>query len=327
MSLDRDALAQAIARHGRVARVLVASVAGSTPREVGAAMLVWPQGQSGTIGGGALEFQAALRAREALASGRDRLDRVPLGPQLGQCCGGAVALLTELWDRARLERTGPDVLARPLPARETGDRTGTGTGALPPEMPLPVRRRLADLRCGAGGGAALVAGWMVEPVFAPARDLWVWGAGHVGRAVVGLMAPLPGWRITWIDTAADRFPDPLPEGIDRRVAENPGALVAEAPAATLHLVMTYSHALDLDLCHRLLVHGFGSLGLIGSDTKAARFRSRLRALGHGEAEIARIVCPIGRKSFGKHPQAIAVGVAADLLSERGHVTAAKDATG
>nr|MCE2749619.1 XdhC family protein [Rhodobacter sp.] len=80
-----------------------------------------------------------------------------------------------------------------------------------------------------------------------------------------------------------------------------------------HLVLTFSHALDLELCHRLLTHGFASLGLIGSQTKRARFRSRLRALGHSDPQIARIRCPIGDPALGKHPQAIAIGVAQDIL--------------
>jgi xanthine dehydrogenase accessory factor len=80
-----------------------------------------------------------------------------------------------------------------------------------------------------------------------------------------------------------------------------------------HLVLTFSHALDLELCHRLLNRGFRSCGLIGSATKWGRFRSRLRALGHEAAEIGQIRCPIGDPSLGKHPQAIAVGVVAEML--------------
>jgi Xanthine and CO dehydrogenases maturation factor, XdhC/CoxF family len=70
--------------------------------------------------------------------------------------------------------------------------------------------------------------------------------------------------------------------------------------------------MDLALCHAALGRGFAFAGLIGSHSKWARFRNRLRVLGHGDAAIARICCPIGQKSLGKHPQAIAVGVAAQL---------------
>ena len=98
MSFDRDALIERCTTHQRVARIVVAQVRGSAPREVGAAMMVWDTGQSGTIGGGALEFEAAIAAREMLASGQDRVTRHALGPDLGQCCGGHVTLLTEVYD-------------------------------------------------------------------------------------------------------------------------------------------------------------------------------------------------------------------------------------
>jgi xanthine dehydrogenase accessory factor len=90
--------------------------------------------------------------------------------------------------------------------------------------------------------------------------------------------------------------------------------VRYAPKKADHLILTYSHEIDLDLCHRLLGHGFRSAGLIGSRTKWARFRKRLAALGHAPAAIERITCPIGTPALGKHPQAIAIGVAAAMLA-------------
>ena len=298
---DLGALQAAVAAHGRVARVVIAAYDGSSPREVGAAMLVWQGGQSGTVGGGALEWQAAGRARARLDSGRAaggvRLDREALGPKLGQCCGGAVTLLTEVY--------GPGMaLAGAVIARSTDGRA----------MPLAVRRLLAAAR---GEGrlpvAQLLQGWMVEPVAVPQRAIWVWGAGHVGRALVAVLAPLPGLAITWVDVAAERFPATIPGGVRALPVPDPGNAVALCPVGAEHLVLSYSHALDLELCHRLLRHGFASLGLIGSATKWARFRSRLAALGHTPAQIARISCPIGDPALGKHPQAIAVGVAAEML--------------
>ncbi len=311
MGFDLDALERAVTAHGRVARVVIAGFAGSSPREVGAAMLVWEDGQDGTIGGGTLEFEAARAARAMLAEGPAlRLELHALGPALGQCCGGAVRLLTELFE-ALPEGT---VFARPV--------------AGPAEPPLAVRRLLAQAR---GSGQApkpqLLQGWMIEPVSAPARPLWIYGAGHVGRALVGTLAPLPDFAITWVDTAADRFPGTIPEGVTQLVAANPAELVRHAPSAAEHLVLTYSHALDLELCHRLLSHGFSSAGLIGSASKWARFRNRLRQLGHADAQISRIRCPIGNPTLGKHPQAIAVGVAAALLNPSTAMQNAKDAAG
>jgi xanthine dehydrogenase accessory factor len=299
---DLDALSAAIAAHGRVARVVIVQHAGSTPREDGASMLVWREGQSGTIGGGALEWQAATRARQALEDG-DRVDKVPLGPELGQCCGGAVMLLTEVWTASRLGTVKGDAYVR----RYVGSRT---------EMPLKVANRLRRAR---SGSHVLVTeqiqGWFIEPIARPTRQVWVWGAGHVGRAIVEVLAPLPGMAITWADTATNRFPDGATEGVTRVVAEDLGTLALSAPASAEHFILTYSHALDLELCHRLLQRGFRSCGLIGSATKWARFRSRLGALGHQAAEVGRIRCPIGDPSLGKHPQAIAVGVVAELLRE------------
>lgn len=305
MSFDLAALDDALTAHGRVARVVIAGHKGSAPREAGAAVLVWAEGQSGTIGGGALEWEAVRLAREMLVRSGPLpgpvLRQVPLGPALGQCCGGAVVLVTEVFERLPL--IDADVHARPM----DGPREG---------MPLAVARVLDRARAqGVLPQPQMLAGWLIEPVSRPLRDLWIWGAGHVGRALVGVLSPLPGLRITWVDVAADRFPADVPAGCNVVPVADPAGLVPHAPRGAEHLVLTYSHALDLDLCHRLLVHGFASCGLIGSATKWARFRSRLSALGHGAEEIERIDCPIGDPGLGKHPQAIAVGVAAAFLQK------------
>lgn len=331
---DLAAVSAALAAHGRVARVVIAAHDGSSPREVGASMLVWAAGQSGTIGGGALEFAAAAKARRwlaecpptpalphagggrreaggaALDDGRDtpppppvgqgwgggaRIERVALGPSLGQCCGGAVTLWYEVF--ATVPKPVAGAIARG-----------------PEPMPLAVKRVLAAARGqGLRPATGLVQGWLVEPVAEADRQLWVWGAGHVGRALVAVLAPLPGIAVTWVDVAAERFPEVVPEGVTVLPAADPAVLADHAPLGAEHLVLTYSHALDLELCHRLLNRGFRSCGLIGSATKWARFRSRLKALGHAAAEIGRIRCPIGDPALGKHPQAIAVGVAAEVL--------------
>ena len=296
---DLAGLRAAVAAQGRVARVVIAAFDGSSPREVGAAMLVWADGQSGTVGGGALEWQAVCRARDLLAVGGTRLDREALGPKLGQCCGGAVTLLTEVFTADAVAALDDQVIARAVDGRE---------------MPLGVKRLLAAQR---GQGVLppvqMVQGWFIEPVARPMRHLWIWGAGHVGRALVAVLAPLPGVAITWVDVGPERFPETLPDTVRALPVADPALAVALAPEDAEHLVLTYSHALDLELCHRLLSHGFARAGLIGSATKWARFRSRLAALGHGSDAIARIDCPIGDPGLGKHPQAIAIGVAAALL--------------
>lgn len=297
MSLDPDALIRAAAR-GPFVRITVAEVRGSAPREPGAAMLVWPDRTEGTIGGGRLEFEAIARARATLAP---HLERIALGPAMGQCCGGAVVLAYEPMTAATVAALAPGWHARPLGG--------------PAEMPLALRRALARARDRGEAPALLIEGWLIEEVAPRATELWIWGAGHVGRALAGVLAPLPGLRLRWADTGAERFPEVIPEGVETLIAENPADLVPLAPLTARHLILTYSHALDFELCHRLLDHGFAACGLIGSATKWARFRSRLADLGHSEAQISRIACPIGDPTFGKAPQAIAISVAAALLRE------------
>jgi xanthine dehydrogenase accessory factor len=294
MGFDINALRGAVIQHGRVARVVIAEVKGSSPREVGAAMLVWDGGQSGTIGGGVLEFELA---KAALTTKADRLTSHVLGPDMGQCCGGAVKVLTEVYGTARINDLAEDVIAR-----------GPGT------KPLAAQRLIAQARAqGQSPKPTLIQGWFIEPVHLPTRELWIWGAGHVGRALVNVLAPMPDLSITWVDTGPERFPAVTPPGVNVVPASDPAILADHAPISAEHLILTYSHTLDFELCNRLLRRGFGYAGLIGSKTKWARFRSRLAALGHTPAQIDQITCPIGDPSLGKHPQMIAVGVAAALL--------------
>ncbi|NIZ61116.1 xanthine dehydrogenase accessory protein XdhC [Sedimentitalea sp. CY04] len=300
MGFDLEGLTAAVEARGRVTRVVIADIRGSSPREVGAAMLVWKDGQSGTIGGGTLEFEAAIAARKQVQG--TVLGSHALGPDLGQCCGGVVTLLSEVYDASRLAALDDEIVLRPV---KTGADGAT---------PLAVKRLLANARGqGLRPQPQLVDGWMVEPVHHPEVPLWIWGAGHVGRALVDVLSPLPDFSITWVDTAAERFPSDIPKGVTSVPAVDPALLVPHAPVKAQHLVLTYSHTLDLALCHSLLGHGFAFAGLIGSATKWARFRSRLAALGHSAEQISRITCPIGDPALGKHPQMIAVGVAAQLL--------------
>lgn len=298
MAFDREALRDAVAAHARVTRVVVAQVKGSSPREVGAAMLVWDGGQSGTIGGGALEYEAA-----ELARGQNmprRLSTHALGPDLGQCCGGSVTLLSEVYTSADLPDPDQDVVVR---------------ATAPGSQPLAVSRLLNAARNqGQRPEAQLLQGWIVEPVHRPSRSLWIWGAGHVGRALAEVLAPLPDLDITWVDVSAEKFPDSIPAGVTSLPERAPERLVPHAAPDAQHLILTYSHQLDLALCHALLGHGFGFAGLIGSKTKWARFRARLSDLGHSQEQIDRLTCPIGLPELGKHPQAIAIGVAAELMA-------------
>ncbi len=286
-----------IAAHGPVVRVLVAEARGSTPRGPGAAMALWDGGQSGSIGGGRLEWEAARLSKEIAAPS---VTRRPLGPALRQCCGGAVTLVAERWDADAIARAaaGGATCARPVAPGAAG-------------MPEGIRRNLAKI-----DAPVLLDGWLAEPFHGRKSVVMIHGAGHVGLALAAILAPLPGLRVILADTRADRLRDPPPGVAPLPVAEAAAALAA-APRDATHYVMTHDHDADLSLCHALLSSGALDIGLIGSKTKSARFRSRLAALGHDARAIARVRCPIGDPAFGKHPQAIAVSIAAERLSPAG----------
>jgi len=302
MSFDLLQVNTTIAQHGRVHRVVIAAIKGSSPREVGASMLLWPGGQSGTIGGGALEYQASQSPKPGLRS-------YPLGPELGQCCGGYVTLVTECFNQP-VEAT--DLFVRQI------DRD------LP--VPLPMARLQRAMRNGSGVAAVLCSGgWLAEPIEQPRIPLWVWGAGHVGRAVVHIAAQMQDFEVTWIDTSPDRFPKDAAQNVNIVPAAEPAHLMAHAPIAAQHLVFTYSHALDLAICHAALTRGFTFCGLIGSASKWARFRARLAALGHNPSEVLKITCPIGDPSLGKQPISIAISVTQALLLRNNFVTSKRNA--
>lgn len=280
MAFDLAALAEKIDRHGAVVRVVIAEAYGSTPRDAGTAMLIWDNGATGTIGGGRLELDATAQARAMLTAGAPRrsVTKIPLGPALGQCCGGAVTLVSEVFDQASVNML-----------------SGLDTA-----YTRPIAPNIA----------------LTEPFGVPDTPLWIYGAGHVGRAIVEVLQGLP-FSITWVDTAPDRFPEAMPGNVTPLIAADPARVVAYAPANARHLVLTYSHAIDLAICHALLKHNFAFAGLIGSATKRARFHKRLTALGQNPS---RITCPIGDKALGKHPRAIAIGVAAELLAQGARTT-------
>jgi xanthine dehydrogenase accessory factor len=175
-----------------------------------------------------------------------------------------------------------------------------------------ARPREAVLARGPKGGTP----WFVEPLARPTLPLCIYGAGHVGRALVRVLADLP-FTVTWIDTAPARFPESVPDYAKAEVAPDPAVFAANAPTGAFHIVMTYSHPLDLAICCALLHRGdFGFLGLIGSETKRGRFLRRLRDLAIPDAMLGRLTCPIGIRGLAaKEPAMIAVSVAAQLVQK------------
>jgi xanthine dehydrogenase accessory factor len=227
--------------------VTVVTARGSTPREAGCKMVVTPDTQFDTIGGGNLEFTCVEAARELLDGAAGPVLRdFPLGPELGQCCGGHVSVLFE-----------------------------------------PLRPSLLHVA--------------------------LFGAGHVGRALVGLLAGLR-LRVTWIDPRADALAG-APAGIVVHHTADPAHEVALLTANSLVLVMTHDHQIDFEIIAAALRRtDFAGVGLIGSETKRARFASRLARLGLASDTIDRLICPIGIPGAGgKLPAEIAISVAAQIL--------------
>lgn len=245
--------------------VTVSRTQGSVPREVGTWMAVWPQRQVGTIGGGHLEWDAARRARAALADGVRTAwqQRVALGPSLGQCCGGVVELRYEPVSLADAEA---------------------------------LRGRLAR---------------RLVPVA-------LFGGGHVGQAIVRALAPLP-FAVHWIDSRDGVFPDPLPHTVRAEHSDPVHEAVRDLPPGAQVLIMSFSHAEDLDIVAACLRRRRASddlpfVGLIGSKTKWATFRRRLLGQGFLDAELERVTCPIGIPGIaGKEPAVVAASVVAQLL--------------
>ncbi len=148
------------------------------------------------------------------------------------------------------------------------------------------------------------------------RPLVLFGAGHVGRALVMALAPLP-FAVTWVDGRPGAFPRHVPGTVTLSAEADPETVLTAAPDGAFVLAMTHSHPLDLAVVAAALkAERFPYIGVIGSATKRARFESQLRAAGYGEAAVASLVCPIGALGgvTSKEPAAIAAMTAAELLA-------------
>jgi xanthine dehydrogenase accessory factor len=302
-------LIEAIEAEGSAALVTLARVQGSSPREAGARMVVRPSGGfHGTIGGGALEWAALSAAQDALRKGRGPAERrsLALGPELAQCCGGRVEWRVETFDSRDLAELQPI-------AAEEGKGPAIASARIGPEG--RVRRALMAAKRGDDLTASLPGedGW-TEPVGETARAVYLFGAGHVGRALALALAPLP-FAVRWIDPRREAFPAYAPANVALIHASEPVSELAYAPDGALIVVMTHDHALDQEVVTAALAAGrFGYVGLIGSKTKRARFLSRMRAAGLTEPMLSRLTCPIGVAGIeGKDPAAIAAATAAQLL--------------
>ncbi len=248
--------------------VTVTAAHGSTPQAAGARMLVTATTIAGTVGGGRLEFEAMLRAREmiAAATAEDRLD-MPLGPAVGQCCGGRVVLSLRRADNAVVQ-----------------------------ELAILERQ---------------------ETRHAP--RIAVFGAGHVGTALVHALAPLP-LRVLWCDSRPRMFSGQRWDNVETHAGDALDLVSNCRPSAAV-VVLTHSHALDYVLTEAALRRGdLAYVGLIGSQTKRRRFERWFTARGGATAALAGLTCPIGDTGvIDKRPPVIAAFAAAEIMRVLSHV--------
>ena len=223
---------------------------GSTPRESGTKMVVSADANFGTIGGGHLEFKAMEIAANMLngADDQQKIEYFPLGPALGQCCGGSTTVLFESFKGSKL-------------------------------------------------------------------NIMLFGAGHVGLALTGILQQLP-CKLHWVDNRDSLHPELLPTNIIPVISENPADEVAEMPPGSYFLIMTHNHQLDYEILEAVLKRGDARyVGLIGSDTKWRRFKMRMEHRGHTAEFYQQVHCPVGLAEVpGKRPIEVAVSVAGELIA-------------
>ena len=318
------------AQNEPVVLVTVAYVKGSVPREAGAKMLVSPAQLFDTIGGGHLELRAAEIARDMLRQNDDtlaaqrRIERFPLGPRLGQCCGGMVHLAFERIDPRSADDTIANLRERWRNRQDTWrmvaldqvasaallDRDGACIAGRPMQLPSADSFTQPCHVFHDPSGQR----WLMDPYLAYRPHLMLFGAGHVGSALVRGLAELPCY-VTWVDERDDLFPSTLPDNVVIDSGGMPEAVIAQAARGTSFLVTTHSHALDLTLSEQILKRAPGEwFGLIGSKTKRHTFENRLQERGIASTRLADMICPIGLPGInGRIPAVIAASVAAQLL--------------
>jgi xanthine dehydrogenase accessory factor len=285
-----------------LALVSILATEGSAPRGAGTRMVVDARAVAGTIGGGALEYQAIEQARAILSHppGSWRIQDYPLGPLLGQCCGGRVRLMVEHLDPARcgwLDAAAGTTLVARLHADHVA--RGVDDVILPP--PLSAR-----------GARPEVGDAFAERSAERRRPLYLFGAGHVGQAVARRVEGLP-FTLCWFDTRPDYA---AMTGVALVEDGQVDACLSDAPDSAAIVIMTHDHALDYRLTLAALRRSRTAYcGLIGSATKRARFLSKLEKDGIGAEGVARLTCPIGLPGIaGKEPDVIATALLAQLLT-------------
>ncbi|KQV29868.1 xanthine dehydrogenase accessory protein XdhC [Rhizobium sp. Root73] len=262
MNFAIDSLEAFLAREYKLVIVEIKQTFGSTPREAGTVMLVSPADTHGTIGGGQMEHMAIDHARALLAGVNDQLEMdIPLGPDIGQCCGGRVVLTFRIGDDA---------------TRAALDRK--------------LRQRLQAL-----------------------PEVWLFGAGHVGRALADALLLLP-LKTYAVETRKNEL-DLMSAGASHRLVAMPEAIVKEIAPGSAVVILTHDHALDFLIAREALARDdLAYVGMIGSRTKRATFSNWAKKDGLGDEAIGRLVLPIGGKAVSdKRPSVIAAMTAAEIL--------------
>jgi xanthine dehydrogenase accessory factor len=310
MTSFEDLLAAAGAGPAALATVVEAS--GSTPRHLGARMIVGADGvQVGTVGGGRIEQEVVAAAREVAVGGPPRRVRHHLVRDLAMCCGGSMELVI-----APLAASAP-ALAAVVAARRA-------RRVIVLETPLdggPLRARPpGDAEAGALARASRTDSALVEPV-RPAERLILFGAGHVGRAI-GPLARSCGFEVVLCDdgdtgalAAAPAWADAVVDSFDvDDVVRATGGLGAGDHV----LIVTRDHAVDQRILEQLIARDdLAYLGMIGSRGKVGRFRKRLAMKGLADdARWTRLRAPIGLDLGAETPEEIAVAVVAELIALR-----------
>ena len=318
-----DELSDLTAAGERVVLVTVSGIRGSAPREVGAKMIVTDDLTIGTIGGGQLEYQCTRIACDMLGGDEaPALRKFPLGTSMGQCCGGVVDVLFEpfasglpAWLRDLRALHGQREAAAVVTDLDgaTGKSVVTanntfGAADVPANIVGIAREGLEANR-----RAHRIDDWFFEDVVGTDFNIAIFGAGHVGSAVVRSLSTLDS-NIRWIDSRRNVFRD-TPSNVRTIESTEPALEVAAMPPNSCFLVMTHSHAIDFEICDRILRRSDAAYcGLIGSLSKRRRFEKRFRSQGMTDGVIGKLVCPIGVEGIsGKKPAEIAVAAAAEVL--------------
>ena len=296
-----------ITEHGRAVLIMVTADKGSTPRDSGTWMLVSDDKQSGTLGGGELERLAEEAARAMLAGHGDWQRsslHCALGPDLRQCCGGHVTLMLE-----PLDMSATDWLAQAAESARVADNQYSVL--FQSNEPAATPRIITN-----DGALSGITGVHLQLLTDTRLSLFLFGAGHVGQAVATLSTQLP-LRLTVIDGRANqRALIPNADNIEVMGMDSAEEAAARVSSGSAALVMTHSHELDYTLCHALLTQNSAVfVGLIGSRSKANRFRSRLRKDKIPEKSLARLTSPIGSSGpKGKEPGVIALAALSEVLT-------------